>query len=164
MLLKLKPLFVGERDSLPIDGTLDFSGLTFQGVAPFPDPVRVAGEVAYVGGVVTLRVRVTAVYVGACDRCAAPIRREIDLPVEHVLVESLSDEENDDFVLTKDDQLLLDDLIRDDLLLSLPSKHLCREDCRGLCPQCGKDLNEGLCGCRTQAVDPRLEALKQLLD
>ena len=48
-----------------------------------------------------------------------------------------------------------------DLILSLPSKVLCREDCRGLCPHCGKDQNEGLCGCKPQAADPRLEALGQ---
>ena len=51
-----------------------------------------------------------------------------------------------------------------DLLLALPTKHLCREDCRGLCPHCGKNLNEGLCGCREDKVDPRLAVLAQLMD
>ena len=51
-----------------------------------------------------------------------------------------------------------------DLLLALPTKHLCREDCRGLCPRCGKNLNEGLCGCREDKVDPRLAVLAQLMD
>ena len=40
---------------------------------------------------------------------------------------------------------------------------LCREDCKGLCPHCGKDLNEGPCGCEPRQIDPRLEALKKLL-
>ena len=58
----------------------------------------------------------------------------------------------------------LDELVEADLILSLPFKNLCREDCRGLCPICGKNLNEGLCGCRPQTADPRLEILRQLID
>lgn len=49
------------------------------------------------------------------------------------------------------------------LLLSLPLKFLCREDCRGICPQCGKDLTESACNCRGEVLDPRLEKLKELL-
>ena len=74
---------------------------------------------------------------------------------------SLNNEDNGDFVLVDNYQLPLDSLVEADLILSLPSKVLCREDCRGLCPHCGKDLNEGLCGCKPKTVDPRLEALGQ---
>ena len=82
----------------------------------------------------------------------------------HILVTSLNDESNEDFVLLKDFQLPLDELVTTDLLLSLPMKSLCREDCRGLCPQCGHNLNNGECGCRQETVDPRLAALKDLLN
>ena len=62
------------------------------------------------------------------------------------------------------DLIDLDELVMSDLLLTLPMKHLCREDCKGLCAQCGKNLNEGDCGCIKKPVDPRLEALRKLLD
>ena len=58
----------------------------------------------------------------------------------------------------------LDALVEEDLILDQPSKVLCSEECLGLCPQCGKDLNEGLYDCRRETVDPRLAALQQLLD
>ena len=58
----------------------------------------------------------------------------------------------------------LDELIRTDILLELPTKFLCKEDCKGLCPTCGKNLNEGACNCQTHQIDPRLEVLKQLID
>ena len=57
----------------------------------------------------------------------------------------------------------LDPLITEDIFLDLPSKLLCSEDCKGLCPVCGKNRNEGDCGCEKQTVDPRLEILKQLM-
>ena len=132
MLLQLKPLFMGERESLPIDTELDFSGLEWQGDYPFRQPVRVKGAVALTAEIVMLRARVSYVFGGRCDRC----------------MEEFQDERE----------------VEADLILSLPFKNLCREDCRGLCPICGKNLNEGLCGCRPQTADPRLEILRQLID
>lgn len=160
----LKPLFMGDVSVVPIEETLDLSALEVQENKPFVQPVRVIGTVQYVDGVVTLRAEVQYRFDGVCDRCAEPFQRMETLSISHVLVTSLNDESNEDFVLLKDFQLSLDELVIADLLLSLPMKSLCREDCRGLCPQCGRNLNEGLCGCRQETVDPRLAALKDLLN
>ena len=92
------------------------------------------------------------------------ISREQVLYMEHILVVSLNHEDNDSFVLLENYQLPLDALVEEDLILDQPSKMLCSEDCRGHCPLCGKDLNDGLCGCREETVDPRLAVLQQLLD
>ncbi len=164
MLLQLRPLFMGEMETLPIDVELDFSGVEFQGQYPFQKPVHVQGEAACSAGVVTLRAMVSFRFDGRCDRCLGAFSRDFRIPVEHILVSSLNREDNEDFVLLDNYQLKLDELMETDILLELPSKNLCREDCRGLCPLCGKNLNDGLCGCQTKTVDPRLEALKQLLN
>mgnify|MGYP001091754997 FL=1 len=58
----------------------------------------------------------------------------------------------------------LEELARTDILLELPTKVLCSEDCKGLCSQCGKNLNEGECSCEKKQIDPRLAILSQLLD
>lgn len=58
--------------------------------------------------------------------------------------------------------LPLDDIAREQVLMAIPMKPLCREECLGLCPTCGKDWNTGGCGCEKLAVDPRLEILKSL--
>jgi len=60
------------------------------------------------------------------------------------------------------DELDLSDLVREQILLSLPEQAFCREDCHGLCPVCGKDLNEGDCECENDEIDPRWAALKGL--
>ena len=57
----------------------------------------------------------------------------------------------------------LDPLVTEDIFLSLPTKILCSEDCKGLCPKCGVNLNLGKCSCKKE-IDPRLAALKELLD
>jgi uncharacterized protein len=56
----------------------------------------------------------------------------------------------------------LDPILREQVLLALPMNVVCREDCKGLCPSCGKDLNEGPCRCEPRAVDPRLAVLKDI--
>ena len=58
----------------------------------------------------------------------------------------------------------MDELVMTDVTLELPFQLLCREECKGLCPVCGADLNETTCNCNTKKVDPRLEKLKMLLD
>ena len=164
MLMQCRPLFMGEVNSLPIDTELDFSQVEFQGGYPFREPIRIHGAVTVRAGVVTLSAQVGFVYHGACDRCLTPFTKTYDIPLEHTLVTTLENEENDDFILLDNYQLNLDDLVLADVLLELPYKSLCREDCRGLCPLCGKNLNEGLCGCNRKSVDPRLAILGQLLE
>jgi uncharacterized protein len=60
--------------------------------------------------------------------------------------------------------LLLEDTLREQVLLSLPLKSICREDCKGLCPHCGKNLNEVQCSCVDEVEDPRWSALKEIRD
>ena len=164
MLLQCRSLFMGEINHLPIDTELDFSQVEFQGMYPFPEAVRVVGEIRVRAGVVLLSARARFVFHGQCDRCLSPFTQTYDVPLEHTLVATLEDEENDDYILLDQYQLDLADLTMADILLELPYKSLCREDCRGLCPMCGKNLNEGLCGCTHKSVDPRLDVLGQLLE
>ena len=164
MLLQCRPLFVGEVNSLPIDTELDFSQVEFQGGCPFTDPIHVTGAVTVRAGVVQLSARAALSIDGNCDRCLTPFTRSYDIPLEHTLVSTLENEENDDYILLDNYQLNLDDLVMADILLELPYKSLCREDCQGLCSICGKNLNEGPCGCNQRTVDPRLAILGQLLD
>ena len=63
----------------------------------------------------------------------------------------------------REGMLDLVELMREQFVLALPMKPLCAEDCRGLCPECGTNLNKGQCGCTPRWEDPRLAALKSLL-
>ena len=79
------------------------------------------------------------------------------------LVTHLNDEKNDELLLVNELRFDLDPLITEDIFLDLPAKFLCKEDCKGMCYKCGKDLNTDSCSCKKD-VDPRLAALQQLLD
>ncbi len=163
MRLDLRPILHVPGASLPFDFSLDLSGLDFYGERPFTQPVRVSGSVRNMADALLLEGKAETTLSLVCDRCLRPFRQEMDLPVETLLAEALEDEENDEIVLLTDGQVDLDEVFTTAAVLAMDAKHVCSEDCKGLCPTCGADLNQGPCGCRPEG-DPRFAALAQLLD
>ena len=96
------------------------------------------------------------------DRCGRSSHREKHVDVSVPLVEAEDSEEAEAFCL-EGEELDIEDLLETCFILETESRSLCRPDCKGLCPKCGKDLNEGPCDCRDD-IDPRLAVLEQLLD
>lgn len=127
-----------------------------------PESVNVKGFIKGSTGVVSLSSVAECSVCTQCAKCAKDVSIKLNVPVEHLLISHLNDEDNDDYILVENMVLDLDALALEDVYLSLPSRFLCKKDCKGLCPFCGKDLNEGECGCK-KPVDPRLAALQQLL-
>src|ERR1041384_914440 len=106
-----------------------------------------------------------------CSRCVEPYRFPIDvgfdqrhLPASEASTDADSEVEDDDLETSyySDEASDLNELIREQFYLALPMKPLCRDDCKGLCPQCGTNLNTGACDCVGEWEDPRLAALKNL--
>jgi uncharacterized protein len=115
----------------------------------------------------------------ACSRCLEPFTMPIDrdfdlryLPAGAVDGAQDGDEdegdevEDDDVAVTfyRDEQIDLNELLREQFYLALPMKPLCKEDCKGICPQCGTNRNAAPCDCNPHWEDPRLAGLKGLLD
>ena len=98
-----------------------------------------------------------------CDRCMEEFDEPKTVRYECVLAEERQDEEDDEIVLLENDEVDLAELARDAFILDMDTKTLCSEDCKGLCPGCGVNLNHEACRCKKQ-VDPRLAALAKLLD
>jgi uncharacterized protein len=165
MILALKQVFAAEGLKIDFDYELSLSGYEFPaGEFPFKAPVRVAGKVENRAGVVGLSANAEFDYHTRCNRCFEEITEHMTIPIENVLVKSLSGEGADDMLVVEDEQLDLDELVTAYIVLALPLKNLCREDCKGLCPACGKNLNEGDCGCVAKEAVSGLSQLKELLD
>ena len=163
MRLNLRPILHVPGASLPFDFSLDLSELDFYGERPFAHPVRVSGSVRNMADALLLEGAAETVLELVCDRCLKPFRQEMRLPVSTLLAETLEDEENDEIILLDNGEADLDEVFTTAAVLAMDVKHVCSEDCKGLCPTCGADLNQGPCGCRPEP-DPRFAALAQLLD
>ncbi len=121
------------------------------------------GEIENTAGVLTLHGSIKAGLRCRCDRCAREFDRDVTIPLDVPLAAHPEDEEDPDYYPLEGDELDLDDLLETSYILEMDTRFLCREDCKGLCPRCGADLNLGPCGCKKEK-DPRLAVLEQLLD
>jgi uncharacterized protein len=108
----------------------------------------------------------------SCARCLEPVAVPLEVTVEEVFSptidiltgKSITPEEEDQALWIDEHHILdLSEVIRQDVLLAIPMSVTCREDCRGLCPNCGQDLNQGKCSCEPEP-DPRWGPLLDLLD
>jgi DUF177 domain-containing protein len=107
-----------------------------------------------------------------CGRCLEPFTLPVDTQVELTYVPHPEQAAEDEVELSQDDlttafyrdqTLDLAEMVREQFYLALPMRPLCREDCKGLCPQCGTNLNQGTCACDVRWEDPRLEGLRALM-
>lgn len=165
MLLGLSQIIDRPGASVSFSVSVDLSDLCYGVSYPVSEPVLAEGNVRNTAGVLVMQGSIATTIHGICDRCASEFHRKVEFPIDVVLVTKLESEENEDewvFPL-EGDSADLDDIVRTVFVLNLDSKLLCKEDCKGLCPRCGKNLNDGPCNCRKE-LDPRFAALKQLLE
>ncbi len=135
------------------------------GPASVKGKVRFSGNQVFVNGHIEARAQVE------CDRCLQRVEAPVsaDFALEYI---TGTDYESSDVVeLTEAEMLVsvfdgeaidVDEIVKEQILLAVPTRMLCREDCKGICPECGIDKNTGECQCVTDDIDPRWAALKNL--
>ena len=163
MKLDLKSIVEVPGASLSFERQLDLTDWEWNGAKPVTAPVAVCGTVRNMAGALILNANMNTCLSLRCDRCNRTFSREKDVSYETLLATDLENGENDEIILLEDDQLELDELMTDVFLLSLDTKNLCKEDCQGLCPGCGADLNTEPCRCKKE-VDPRLAGLAKFFE
>jgi uncharacterized protein len=127
--------------------------------------VRLSGNEVFVNGHIETQAQVE------CDRCLKPIELPIDADFTLEYIRD-SDYESSEAVELTEAQMSVsmfdgqgidvDEIVKEQILLAVPTRMLCREDCKGICPECGTDRNTGDCSCVTNDIDPRWAALKNL--
>lgn len=141
-------------------------------------PVVSRLELHKTGGEVIVSGNLETVIELQCSRCLRDFRLRMDLPMSvvyhpfeeieegaegHSARHALSNDEMD-MGFYRDGELDLHELLREQIILNTQMKPLCDSDCKGLCPECGTDLNTGSCNCTADRTDPRLAVLKKLLN
>ena len=164
MELDLKRIAVTDGEVIPFSYDADLTQEEMNGEYPFRTPVHVEGEVRNHLGVLQLHATVNALYETRCARCLAPVKVDLHTDCDMVLSDDVQNEERDDIYLLQSDSVELDDIVIPALLLEVDMVYLCKPDCKGLCPKCGKDRNLGPCGCDGREIDSRLAVLQKLLD
>ena len=169
MKIKIEDLSEGIHHQ-QLDGTPESLTLpTDEGT--FAKPIHVDVTITKTGGNLVLQTEISTEVTFPCSRCLVDYDEHITCQVdvlyektERVLSDTDDVEENDDVEVLGYDTKEIDigRRMEEALCLAMPLKPLCREACKGLCPLCGKDLNQTTCNCRTDSVDPRWQTLKEM--
>lgn len=164
MQLDFTNLLNSSADEINIDYHMDAEDFMYDTYKPLKNGVDVKGRAYQKVGVVYLDLDVNFDFFGVCDRCADDIEKEYDFSLNKIIVNTMENENDDydDYIVVENNVLDLDELINEEIQLFLPAKMLCKDDCKGLCQNCGKNLNYEKCEC-VKEVDPRLAALADLL-
>ena len=160
MLLDLHEIIEMPGRSVPFQCELDRERLSFPSLEAFNGPVTARGTVKNTAGVLELTADVEA---DMTVRCGKPVRRRSTPRYTATLQADAEDGDSDDVFPLEGDMADVSDVLETCFILNTDQRFLCRDDCKGLCPTCGKDLNDGPCGCGKE-IDPRMAALGQLLD
>lgn len=137
------------------------------------DDAKVVGDVLFIGekllieGKAHIRGNVTGEVETACTRCMTDVTRPIDIAFDDIFVsepssdgEALVEESELDESYVENGEIDLAEVVREQILLDLPEQVYCSDDCKGLCPKCGSNLNLIDCNCNFNEIDPRWAALK----
>lgn len=171
MKFDLTPVLKNSGASLDIvfDETLDMikDGI---GTVVFTGPVHVEGKVKNFNDMLELDVNASVPYMTQCDRCCESLTGTVEVHIREDIAETPTGPDttlpvDDDKYFFTGHSLYLDVIVSEALLLGTPVYNLCRDNCLGLCPLCGANLNSAACACASQSkVDPRLEVLTQFTD
>ncbi|WP_409968170.1 DUF177 domain-containing protein [Bengtsoniella intestinalis] len=142
---------------------MDLQDVEHNGYYPIVDPVVVEGVVRNSADVLELSMTMTSDLDVVCDRCTKEFTLVVREPYQVYLAEEVQNEDAENIVVLQDGCVDLEEMARTVFILNLDSKILCSEDCKGLCHQCGADLNLSGCTCK-KVTDPRMAALAKLLD
>lgn len=150
-MIDVKHLFDTVGATKELNYEFDYSDYEFESTKPFTTPVKVVGEISNRAGVTSARFSVDFTAVFQCDRCLSEFEQDFSLNGNYVLTENDSDDlDEEKYILCTNGEFNLEEAVLFMILLNMPSKHLCNENCKGLCFKCGQNLNDGDCKCGTQ--------------
>lgn len=129
----------------------------------FDDNISFNGILTNVNGIMALEGVVKTRYTCKCYRCLKDINSDIcvDIKEDFISTEAYKDSEAYTY---QGNYVEIDKALIDNIILSLPMKHVCMEECKGLCPKCGVNLNETQCSCKEETINPKLEVLRSFFN
>ncbi|MBS4804425.1 MAG: DUF177 domain-containing protein [Clostridium sp.] len=163
MIIQLSDFNLSRNRKKEINVTYDLKPLYFDGEKiEAVEALTVVGNITSIGDVLTLRASIKTKLDLKCSRCLEAFIYPIDIEIEERFTNN-NEHQNDEEIIFVDGNILdITEIVENVIISTLPIKRLCTDNCRGLCYQCGKNLNEGSCNCNTNDVDLRLAKLQEL--
>ncbi len=164
MLVNLSNIFTRDENEKQLNLEFDFSGENISYDATFRQPVKADLLLKKGNSEIFIKLTVQATAKCSCARCLKLFEKEISFSQEFIVTPATLTDPDNEIPVNSSNILDVKQLVLQELSLETPTLFLCKEDCQGLCPKCGRPKEEN-CGCQSEKeIDPRLLILKQLLD
>ncbi|MBC2578956.1 DUF177 domain-containing protein [Clostridium sp. DJ247] len=125
-------------------------------------PVKLDGGLSKTGDIITITGVINTVLELTCSRCLEKFSYGVNIDIEENFTNNTGVNKDEDIIFIDSDTIDITEIIENNIILTLPIKRLCREDCKGLCQQCGANWNFSTCDCKKDDIDPRLAKLKDM--
>ncbi|MFW2488353.1 YceD family protein [Clostridium chromiireducens] len=164
MKVQISDIVSGKDRGKKIDYTFEIPAFDFEG-----DTIKSLGFCEVVGAIssdsdiLVLNAKIKADLEMICSRCLDTFIYPIDIDIEERFTTNRNSE-NDEAIVVMDDVLNITEIVETSIISTLPIKRVCKNDCKGLCQECGCNLNYDSCSCQKEDVDIRFEALRGLFD
>ncbi|MBR0575461.1 DUF177 domain-containing protein [Proteiniclasticum sp. BAD-10] len=153
---------IGKSISKDIDFAYHKANLVYNNeTIEIVEPIAVRGQVTVSQGIADVKLSVKTRMRYTCSRCLDIFEEDFELEIDEKVSK---DEQEDENIITLEEGDVLDlrDVVLNNIYSALPLKVLCKEECKGLCQDCGFNLNHGTCECAHEELDPRFSALKDM--
>ncbi len=125
-------------------------------------PIKLDGNLNKMGEMLTLHGTIKTLLELTCSRCLEKFNYAVDIVIEERFTSNDGANRDDDVIFIDSDTIDITEVIENNIILTMPIKRICREDCKGLCQHCGTNLNLSTCQCDNDDIDPRLAKLKDM--
>lgn len=167
MLLNLSDVLTSEGEMQHLQTPLEMDSFDSPiGNFPVQEKNQISFTFTNIGvGKARMEGNVKLTFKSQCDRCLTDVPVELQLTFDREVASPEVDTDDEDNLAFMDGyQLDVEAFVHNEVLLNWPAKILCRKDCKGICPVCGQNLNNGDCGCDTFVPDPRMAAIKDIFN
>lgn len=165
MLIRVNKFLSSDQISLKVNENFAIDDEVFLSKTHLHNHIFFSGEIFKVDESVLLNGTIKFTFTDDCSRCLTPFDNAVETKFEAVLVKQVDENDESDEIKLKitDGCVDLEETIKQMIYLSMPMKSLCKKDCKGICPNCGVNLNDEKCKCEDNLTDPRFDKLKGLL-
>ena len=165
MIIDVSSILKETGGKIDVNAKVDFADVDFLGESfHFTSPIDLCGEIYNNGKSLKLTLKATGEMEVHCSRCMSPIVKELKFDVIEDFMQDDGEAVDEDIILFSGTKIDIGEIVLNSFFMNVDGKYLCSEDCKGLCPKCGKNLNEGSCDCEDDDIDPRWAALREIMD
>ena len=163
MIIQFSDLISSKNRKKEVNITYDLAPLYFDGEKiEAVEALKVGGNVISNSDVLTLKASIKTSLKLHCSRCLEAFIYPIDIDIEERFTNNKELQNDEEIIFVDSNTFDIAKFVENVIISTLPIKRLCTDSCKGLCYQCGKNLNEGSCHCETNDVDLRLAKLQEL--